>query len=321
MQHKLRILLLSTAAILSIMLLWCVTHRPAQMPTVEVTAAAKENVYNSIRLSGVVESSNVQRITARKPAIVESVFVSLGQQVKEGEVLFTLRYTNDLPDDISFVQVFEGLLTEGAPNTKTPDEDDLVSVAASMDGLVLTLPTIDQSLIPGTVCAQVANLKSMQVRLGVPEIYISHLRVGQMANITSSAYPDDIVSGTLKSIAPFAKQPLNILGQDSEAEIEAVVAIENSFGKLRPGYSVSVKVFTDRIKDAVTIPYEAVIQEGQEEVVYVYVNGELHRRVIDVGYELSGGVQVNAGLSFGEMVALSGNLNYEDGMRVQAVQL
>ncbi|MBA2238326.1 MAG: efflux RND transporter periplasmic adaptor subunit, partial [Lysobacter sp.] len=83
--------------------------------------------------------------------------------------------------------------------------------------------------------------------------------------------------------------------------------IPNPDSRLRPGQFATVQVDTgsDRA-DALLIPEQALMQDGDVHFVYTVVDGKAHKAVIATGGRVPGKVQVLEGLRAGDQVITAG---------------
>jgi HlyD family secretion protein len=93
----------------------------------------------------------------------------------------------------------------------------------------------------------------------VDETDIPHVKIGQKAKLTFDAYPDKKFDGVVTEIggSPITK---SALGTDSSAvNFKVKVQVENPPSNIRPGFSVSGKIETDRRAAALAIPIPALV--------------------------------------------------------------
>lgn len=188
---------------------------------------------------------------------------------------------------------------------------------ASMDGTVAQLPEEGDLLLPGVTAVRIGDFSDLSVEAKVPELYAADLEVGQRANITSVADSGNTVSASLTEIAPYAVQTFSITGGNQSAVVRCSLQITDTDAELMPGTTVDVKLFTDTIENAVTVPYTAIRQDGTQQYVFVCEpDGTIHKKDIETGYQLSQGVQVTSGVSAGEWIVCDNQTPLQDGEKV-----
>lgn len=117
----------------------------------------------------------------------------------------------------------------------------------------------------GTEIFSMANLDRIYVSVQVDEVDISRIEVGQKAAASVDSLPDRLFSGVVERIAPKGKVDRTV------TVFDVVVKITDS-GKalLRPGMTATVKIFVDRVDNALLVPREALkLKEGKAGVYVV----------------------------------------------------
>jgi HlyD family secretion protein len=112
--------------------------------------------------------------------------------------------------------------------------------------------TVAASLQAPTLFTIAQDLTKMQVDTNVSEADIGQVAVGQQATFTVDAYPGQVMHGTVREIrsAPIIVQ--NVVNYN------AVIAVDNSEGKLRPGMTATVSILVAQREDVLKIPKTAL---------------------------------------------------------------
>ncbi len=116
-----------------------------------------------------------------------------------------------------------------------------VSVGAYLTGVV---PITD-----------LARIDELRVVFTAPERMLSHLQQGSPVTITTTAYPDHVLQGTIDVIDPS-------LDPDTRAA-HIVARVNNPDRLLRPGMSANVSVILESRDQAMTVPSEAVFVQAR----------------------------------------------------------
>jgi len=112
---------------------------------------------------------------------------------------------------------------------------------------------------PGTVLLTVSDMSVVEGEMEVDETDVPHVKVGQKAVLTFDAYPEKKFDGVVTEIggSPITK---SALGTDSSAvNFKVKVQVTNPPANIRPGFSVSGKIETDRRESALAIPIPALV--------------------------------------------------------------
>ncbi len=329
MKRKVRIVLLTTSAVLLVLLLWIANReQDAPVATVRGTHAIGQDIYNSVYVPGEVEAQDSYDYATTTGATVEEVYVKAGQTVKTGQPLVRLRedavalnaesaqnFAEEILDGEQSVEAYA--VASALRGSATPKER-VHTVTAERDGTVLRAPeSAGESVLPGLTYLRTADISRLLVRADIPELYARQVAEGQRANVTTDASPDDILAAKVVSIAPYARRAVSLNGQQQSATVTARLSLVGTQPDLRPGYSVNVKIFTDAIQDAVLVPYEAIGQENGQEFVFVVRQGIAHKLYVETGYELDGYIEIKTGISVGDIVLVSPPATLKDGDRVE----
>ena len=173
------------------------------------------------------------------------------------------------------------------------------NVRAPFPGTVYSLPATQYGYIePGGEILQLADLSKLQVRAYFDEPEIGDLHLNDPVSIVWDAKPDMQFHGHITRL------PSTIITYGTRFVGEVLVSIEDSNGVLLPNTNVVVTVITQEVKNALTVPREALHIEGGRDYVYVVSNGALHRTLVQVGAINLTMVQIVSGLKEHTVVGL-----------------
>jgi membrane fusion protein (multidrug efflux system) len=159
--------------------------------------------------------------------------------------------------------------------------------------------------------ADVVNLESidpLKVDFRVPEIYLKQIQVGQTLRVQLDALPGSTFDGKV-----FAVNPL-VDAAGRSIVIRALV--RNPDTSLRPGMFARVRLITRDEKDALAIPEQAIVPQGDEQFVFKIADGKAQRVKIEVGQRRDGKVEVLKGLAADDIVVTAGHMKLRDGTPV-----
>ena len=273
-----------------------------------------QDIYNSVTISGTVEAADSTALCPAENAVVAAVYASVGDTVEQGEVLCTLTDAQQDSGTERMQAVWNAVAGQAAQTVSAAEQSVL---RAPVSGTVLTIPAAGETVIAGLPCIRVADLDSLQVRAQSPELYAGELAAGQRANVTAAAAGDEVYAAQVDSVAPVAVRAMSLTGQSGEATVETVLSLRGDTEGLRPGYSASVKIFTEYHPDAVVVPHEAVCQRGEQEYVFCIENGRAVQRAVTTGYMLETVTEILDGLGPDAVVVLSPSDTLTDGAPVE----
>lgn len=162
----------------------------------------------------------------------------------------------------------------------------------------------------------IASLDSLDVEVDVNETYIGRLRLGQLARVTTDAYPDTAFAARVRQIVPTSDR--------QKATVLVKVEILVPDARLLPDMGAKVTFLApDAAAAAVTarayplLPEKAVQQEGAATFVWLLrPEGTVERRSVNVGARTGGNVEILSGLTGGERVAVRATKPLRDGAKV-----
>jgi len=126
------------------------------------------------------------------------------------------------------------------------------------------------------------------------------VKIGQEATFTVLSYPGEQFRGKVVRIG-------NEVERESRT-LEARIDVDNSDGRLKPGMFADVEITTDVLKDALVISDAALQTEEASQIVFVALDAnKFQKRVVKLGLEHQGKVQVLGGLKEGEKVVTDGS--------------
>jgi HlyD family secretion protein len=156
----------------------------------------------------------------------------------------------------------------------------------------------DQFVAAGDLLVQVADLRRVRVRAFVDEPDIGRLQVGQPVEIAWDALPGRIWKGTIETL------PTNVVQRGTRMVGEVTCILDNADLKLLPNTNVSVAIIQARHENALTVPREAVREDGEGKYVFQVVNGELKRRNVKTSVSNLTRVEITSGIPDDAVLAL-----------------
>ncbi len=161
----------------------------------------------------------------------------------------------------------------------------------------------------------VADLTRMRVTAYFDEPDIGSLAVGQPVTITWEAKAG-VWHGHV------ARVPTTVIAYLNRFVGEALIDVDNSDGTLMPHANVNLKVTLQEHPHVLSVPRGALkFDRGGQSYVFRIQNGKLVRTNIGVGLVNLNDVEVDSGLSEGDVVATNATSNVEltDGQSVTAI--
>jgi membrane fusion protein, heavy metal efflux system len=141
----------------------------------------------------------------------------------------------------------------------------------------------------------IADLANLWILADIYENDLHRIRLGQKAEVTTAAYPDERFVATISRISDVV--------DPTTRTVKVRFLVSNPAARLKPEMFASVTIFLNEQATALTVPASAVFAEGGKNYVYVQTGiTEFTRRLVEVSPDPSGRMRVTSGLKAGEKV-------------------
>lgn len=301
--------LFSTLLIICIMWYYTSAKNGNNITTYDTTYPKKENVYDIVVAHGYIEETNKKTVRLEKNGKIEKMYVSVGDFVNEGSILFDVSETNEAFSDMfqtmNYLPEINSLTDiESFYKPTKPDEPLPLTphITAPISGVVTNITVNENDVAIGQLpIITISDFNSLCIKASVPELYIKDVKVGQYAEITGEAFEDKRYFGRIINVSPVAEKKISLTG-NSETTVDVTIALSSKDYDLRPGYNVNARIYTTAHKNALTVPYTAIYQENEKEYVCTVSEGKTIKRAIRTGVELEDRVEVVGGLKEGDII-------------------
>lgn len=190
-------------------------------------------------------------------------------------------------------------------------------IQSPLDGVVTSLNVkVGESVIPGTTNIPGSSLMTigdpseLLAEVYVDEADIANVTTGETAEVTSTAYPNDVLKGKVTFVAPAASTMPGQQGQGFKIKIR----VGNSRGLgIRPDMTCRAEVNTRSARNTLAVPVGAVLFPNHKKPAktlfsdhnaYVFVDnrGKAERRNVGLGISSDTWQAIKSGLKRGEQV-------------------
>ncbi len=182
---------------------------------------------------------------------------------------------------------------------QTNDQSPNTTFYSHYKGFVTEILSTEGSyLMEGSAILKIANLNTLWLETQVNVNYSSELKIGQPTLVTFTDFPSKKYTGPVTFINP------EISGTSRLMLVR--IEIPNADLKLKPGMQGNVEIQHNKIK-GMFLPIDAVIQE--EYATYIWIEKEKGiylNKMVTLGKETDGLVEISAGLEIGDKVVISG---------------
>jgi multidrug efflux pump subunit AcrA (membrane-fusion protein) len=180
-------------------------------------------------------------------------------------------------------------------------------------GVVADRPIYEGDMaVPGTPLLTIMDISRVVARINIPQNQGGSVKVGQPAEVIP-ADGGDTVPGKVVVVSPATDA--------NSTTLQVWVQADNPGERLKPGASVHVKIITELVKNATTVPAAAILpgEEGGEAVLVIDAQSVAHRRAVKLGIREGGKIQILNGCRPGEEVVVVGGLGVDDKAKVKKV--
>ena len=259
-----------------------------------------------------------------RPVAKGTVLVKLDPAINEAEVLqakanLTLAKAKyDRAVDLQKQGFISGQARDEAENSLKVMEASLALATARLNKMEIRAPfsgqiglrsvSVGDYVKEGQDMVNLESIDPLKVDFRVPEIYLKQVQVGQKLEVSLDAMPGRKYEGTVSAINP--------LVDAAGRSIVIRAQVRNADTQLRPGMFARVKLLTKDDRDALVLPEQALVPQGEEQYVFRVVDGKAARTKVEVGQRRDSKVEIVKGLSPGETVVTAGQLKLRDGTPV-----
>lgn len=185
------------------------------------------------------------------------------------------------------------------------------SVAAPISGRIIKKNIEPGEFVNvGTSLGTIMDVARLKVQVMVSESDVYKLKEGQHVQVKTDVYPDKTIDGVISYIAP----------QGDESHNYPVEIVIQNASQLKAGTFVTVSFLQKTSQQALLIPRSSLVESIRNPYVYVIENNVAKIRKIEVGRELGDKIEVLSGLTSGETVITTGQINLSEGATVQVAK-
>ena len=261
----------------------------SSVTSVKTVIADYSVLHDYVVTNGEIETQKSIEVFPSIGGKVVEMKVSLGSPVKAGDV-------------IAYIDPSE----PGSYYAKSP-------VTAPIDGSIITSPVkTGQKVSMSSVITKIGDIDNLQVTAKIPERYIGDLHIGQKAEVSLKAYPEDVFYAKVVRISP-------VVDPASRTK-EIILNFDKKYEKVNAGMFAKVKLFTLDYEGYPTIKQDAFVNNNDEYYLFVVKpDSKVEKRKVLRGKNVDGYYQVLEGVEPGEVVVVEGMLTLYEGAEVNDI--
>jgi membrane fusion protein (multidrug efflux system) len=312
--------------------------------SVRINPVTTEEISLDFSVNGNFEPVQELTFSAEKSGKVISVLANEGDYVNVGQTLVIVRsdvvnvnaqtakaiYDNAQADYSRYENAFKSggvtkqqldqaklALTNAGSNLKTANINvGDTRVKAPIKGFInkrFIEPGSMLTGMPATAMFEIVNVSSLKLTVTVDESQVANLKLGSPVEVTASIYPDVKFTGKITFIAPKADSTLNF-----PVEIEIANTSSND---LKAGmYGTALFASKQQKQSMMVVPRNAFVGSVSSNQIFVAENGIARLKTVTAGRILGDKVEILNGLSNGESVIVTGQINLQDGNKVDIIK-
>ncbi len=307
-------------------------------PVVEVTPVVLGTVERTVEAVGTLRANESVTIRPEIAGRIVAIGFKEGEKVRKGATLITL------DDSVNAAEVAEKaanrkiselayeraklLVEKKAASVEVRDRAeaqleaddaglqlararlDKTRLLAPFDGVIgLRTVSVGDFVDVGQVLVNLVDIEVLKVDFRVGEIYLPDVVSGQDIAVKVDAFPSQTFTGAVFAIEP----EVDINGR----AVVIRARLPNQGDQLRPGLFSRVTLIVDRNAQAMLVPEDAIVPEGERHFVYRVADGHVTLTEVLIGKRKDTHVEVRSGVSPNDLIVTAGQLKLRDGIAVQ----
>jgi RND family efflux transporter MFP subunit len=300
----------------------------ADITNVRVQEAVVREVDQTYELTATVQPEAKNSIAPANPGRIRHIMVEVGQHVAKGQKLVQMDVANlsNLETQIENVKrTFKR--TQELFNVGGASQQELDNAKLQLDIAQTNLKNMSEntfliSPISGVITERnydngdmyssqkpvlvVMNINPVKVAVNVSESYYSQVKPGMPIDVKFDIFQGAKFQGKVSLIYPTIDQ--------NTRTFPVEIRLNNSNYKIRPGMFARVTFEFGKAKRIVVADQAIIKQSGSgARFVYVYNNGKVQSKQVEVGRRTGNQYEVISGIAAGEQVVTAGQSKLVDG--------
>lgn len=309
---------------------------PQGLPA-EVIQVEPRVLERTLEAVGSLRANEAVTIRPEQTGLIEAIHFQEGQTVKQGDRLFSLEastYRAQLEqakagENLSQIEYNQAeqllkkklgsqhsrdtalaqLQIDRAKSNLARTQLDKMTIHAPFSGQTgLREVSAGDYVNNGDSLVELVDIRRIKADFKVAEIYLPQLRLGQPVSISVDAFPGETFEGEIYAMAP----QVDVRGRS----LALRARIPNDQGRLRPGLFARMTLTLERKEAALMVPEQAIVPQGQRQLVYKVVEGKISPQPVSLGLRQRGEVEVLTGLKAGDVIVTAGQLKLRPGAPV-----
>lgn len=172
------------------------------------------------------------------------------------------------------------------------------SVCATYSGVITDVAlAVGDSLSTGSSLITLYDLDDVTMTVTVAEDDMTDIMVGSMANVSFTAYPDQVFSAVVSEIG-------DATSSSGEITYDVTVSLQGDVSGLYQSMTGEITFITKETKEVLYVPNRAIIRKSNKSYVKVKENGNVKTVEVVTGFSDGVNVEIKEGLSEGDVVLI-----------------
>ncbi|NLA59363.1 MAG: efflux RND transporter periplasmic adaptor subunit [Firmicutes bacterium] len=284
----------------------------AVLPAGREVVVTRGDLARSVSSTGTIAAAQDLELAFDVGDKVKEVLVQATERVAKGAVLARLADTEQQKAYITAKRDLELAKFEAAPSVIKEKELQLEIAQANLQNTTLKAPFSgivarvdiqpEEWVTSGTPVMRLLDTSRMFLNVGVDEVDIRYVEVGQKAIVTLDAYPELKLSGTVVEvgIVPEAGGQVVIF--------PVKIELDDPDPRVRVGMSAEAEIVVEKAENVLLVPFEAVTSREGKDVVAKVTEEGIELTEVETGLSDGFLIEIKAGLQEGDRILAS---NYE----------
>jgi len=139
-----------------------------------------------------------------------------------------------------------------------------------------TINSVSSTVTGGTVLMKLADLSRLVVKTKINEVNIARVTVGQPVEVRLDAIAGKLYHGAVDLVAPQGVREDNIV------TYEVTIRVTDADAALKPSMTANIDILTGTVKQALSLPVEAIDHQSGHDYVWLRNGTALDKRPVTV---------------------------------------
>lgn len=299
-----------------------------------------ETFQHYIEVNGTAEAVNSGYISPEINGQVEAIYVSEGERVKAGQILFKINavvlensikevetalslakivfekqkslYDKEIGSEIDFLTTKNNKEALESKLETLNSQLDMAEVRASFNGIIDDVfIEVGEMAMPGMMAMQLVNLNQLYINADVSESFLTKVKKGDKVRIEFPSYPEIELEVPVHRTGNIIK-PAN-------RTFKVQIRMENQNELIKPNVIALIKINDFTALDALSVPSIIIKEDLKGSYIYIVNNeGSAHAQKIyvQIGKSYGSKTMITEGLKTGDKVIVEGYNLVSDGMEI-----